>query len=406
MMRARGIDGLVSTFRPNVYYLSTFAGNLSMDDLNGGGAVVISSHAPDNPVLLVPSLYVPWVTSQPTWIEDIRGYGTFSQLDIDKHWGTEAHSSDSLSRSDWGANAIAHHSPGLGDAVQQAMRDLGLARGRVAFDVLRSAALAADLEVEVIDGYGPLKFVRQVKTTEELALLRTAATINQLAVEETVRGWQPGMTFHQINHMYNSSVADLGGFVQDPNGMAVMSPEHQDPRIAFCMQTGFEEDFVVQPGTNIIFDCHGKYQRYAWDGGKTWVVDDEIKGLDRIIATGCGEAMLEINQAMRPGRRISELQAIGRRVLRKHGLSRAEETLFFFHGLGLDHNDLEIPPGSERQVADRLDWAVEADNVICPHIAYPGDESDRYWIEDITHVTPEGGRPLFSWGIEPLLNAK
>ena len=36
------------------------------------------------------------------------------------------------------------------------------------------------------------------------------------------------------------------------------------------------EDFVVQPDTNIMFDCHGTKSAYRWDGGKTWVVKDKV----------------------------------------------------------------------------------------------------------------------------------
>jgi Xaa-Pro dipeptidase len=36
------------------------------------------------------------------------------------------------------------------------------------------------------------------------------------------------------------------------------------------------------------------------------------------------------------------------------------------------------------------------------HLLYPGGEHERVWLEELVHVTKDGGRPLFSWGFEPL----
>ena len=42
-------------------------------------------------------------------------------------------------------------------------------------------------------------------------------------------------------------------------------------------QTGLE-DFEVEPGIHVMFDCHGTLDLYCWDGGKTWVVGGEPEG--------------------------------------------------------------------------------------------------------------------------------
>jgi hypothetical protein len=35
-------------------------------------------------------------------------------------------------------------------------------------------------------------------------------------------------------------------------------------------------------------------------------------------------------------------------------------------------------------------------------LLYPGGEHERMWLEEVVHVTSDGGRPLFSWGFDPL----
>ena len=58
-------------------------------------------------------------------------------------------------------------------------------------------------------------------------------------------------------------------------------------------------------------------------------------------ASATAEAMRVIEDAMRPGTGITELQLLGRDVYRKMGVPRPESVLIFFHGLGLSHMDLE-----------------------------------------------------------------
>jgi hypothetical protein len=36
------------------------------------------------------------------------------------------------------------------------------------------------------------------------------------------------------------------------------------------------------------------------------------------------------------------------------------------------------------------------------HLLYPGGAHERVWLEEVVHITKDGGRPLFSWGFEPL----
>jgi Xaa-Pro aminopeptidase len=152
----------------------------------------------------------------------------------------------------------------------------------------------------------------------------------------------------------------------------------------------------------MIFDCHGAKNGYCFDGGKSWFVGNQPTPEAPKIADAIGATMLDVVAAMRPGARISELQALGRRTMREHGLTRADHALIFFHGVGLSHNELETPQGSEWEYQHRLDWTLEDGMVVAPHLAYPGDVSERYYLEDSVLVTPDGGSRLFTWDVEPL----
>jgi Xaa-Pro aminopeptidase len=98
---------------------------------------------------------------------------------------------------------------------------------------------------------------------------------------------------------------------------------------------------------------------------------------------------------MRPGVKISQLQTCGRETLRRAGLANADDAFIFFHGLGLEHIDMEVP-------ASRYDFRLEAGMVAAVHLQIPGDDRHRSWLEEIFLVTPEGGDPFFTWGNAPL----
>lgn len=394
-LEQRGLDGVVAYLRPNVLYLSSFAppSSASVHETNGYAAVVISRHAPEQPVIVVAEFDLPYFASQPSWIKDVRPFATLiTPLDLD--WGASAIDRFIPGEArdlDWAAAARQRYSPSLVEAVRMAMGDLGLASGRVGFDDLRlAAAVGVD---QAVDAYGLLKYVRQVKTDGELELLRGATKLNQLAIERTIAHWAPGITWQEMIHIYHVQAVSLGGFVRDPGAVVVANTA--GPDTAFYTGAALE-DFAVAPGMRIMWDCHGTWGHYCWDGGKTWVVGEAAEGPGRSIATATAHAMAEILQAARPGARISQLQAAARGVFHRSGIPQADDVFIFFHGLGLEHIDMEL-------TSSRQDWSVERGMVVSAHIQVPGDDRTRSWLEEIFLVTESGGEAFFTWGHEPVV---
>jgi Xaa-Pro aminopeptidase len=297
---------------------------------------------------------------------------------------------------EWLARARAAYAFDMKSAVRQALRDLRLDRAAVAFDDIGFGLRLGLDGMDIADAYDPLMYARAVKTGAELALLERASRLNQAAIERTVTAWQRGFTWRDLSHAYHVAVTDLGGFVHDPGGMVWGHPRGADP--ALTLQTGLEDD-VVEPGAHVMFDCHGSLDLYCWDGGKTWVVEGAPQGPARRYAAATAEVAQALLQAMRPGIRVSELQAAARAVYRKAGVPDADAAVIFFHGLGLSHMDLEIATADGRPNAD---WALQAGMVVPLHLLYPGGATERIWLEEVVAIMPDGGRPLFSWGFAPL----
>ena len=395
----RNLDGVVVSSPYNTYYLSGFKGIAHKADEPRPYSVVFSRHQPDHPVLLVADYYVGSLIKQPTWIEDIRAFrAVMLPLDLPPQEGDlERFLPTGIDGVPWACNLRTHYSDNIAQSCREAMTDLGLGSGRVAFDDLRFGQQLGMEDVDVLDGYDPMMYARCVKTDVEIELLKRATTVNEEAICKSINAWGPGMLWQEFNHEYHKAVVELGGFVRDPGAMVWGNPCGGDPAVTLHSRL---DDFVMEPGMNILFDCHGTIDLYCWDGGKTWVVDGELKGDAKQYANATAAAATAVMEAMRPGTRISELQRVGRAVYRTSGVTGADDVLIFFHGLGLSHMELE------QFCVDGVpnhDWQLEANMVVPLHILYPGDEHHRIWIEEVVRVTPDGGEPFFSWGLDPLI---
>ena len=397
-MEARGLDGIALASRNNVFYLTGFNTNTAKAEEPPIAVVILSRHEPDHPIVVVPELFLTYFLHQPTWVEDIRPYRTsyhHQDLPVDSSAIDRFIPQASL-ETPWINGARDKYALSMTEACNTAMQELGLDSGRIGFDDLRLAGHMATPDIEVIDAYGPLMFVRQAKTKDELHLLRQAALLNQAAIERTVKAWQPGSTWRELNHVYNTEAAALGGFSRDPGAITFANPPGMDP--AVTVDTGLE-DYEIVPGTNVMFDCHGTWSGYCWDGGKTWAVGDEPKGRPGQIARATAEVMTEIEAALVPGRKISELQALARRIYKALEVPHPESVFTFFHGLGLSHLDRE---GSTYDRGTDPDWAMTKDMVVAIHLLYPGDERHRVYLEDAASVTDEGGESLYTWDFDLL----
>jgi Xaa-Pro aminopeptidase len=306
-MTARGLDGIVATAPWNVFYLSGFNGIAHKADEPRPYAVILSRHAPEHPIMVLADYYLATFLMQPSWVEDLRPYrAVMMPLDLPpRRADIDRFIPQAAARQPWIANARSAYAFDMTSAVRGALRDLKIERGRVAFDDMGFGfRLDAD-GLQVVDGYDPLMFARAVKTPAEHDLLRRATALNEAAIRRTVAAWDKGATWRDLNKAYARAVTELGGFVRDPGGMVWGHPRGADP--ALMLATGLEDD-VVEPGTHVMFDCHGTIDLYCWDGGKTWVVEGEPEGGSKRFAEATAAVADMLLARMKPGVRISALQ--------------------------------------------------------------------------------------------------
>jgi len=397
-MAARGLDGIVATSAQNVFYLTGFNAIAHKSDEPRPYAVMLSRHAPEHPVMVVADYYLATFLTQPTWVEDVRPFrAVMMPLDLPpKRADIDRFIPRSGAGVAWLERARRNYAYDMATAMRDALSDLGMCRGRVAFDDPGFGMRLGIDAIEIADGYDAFMFARAVKTGAELRLLERATQLNQAAIERTIASWQPGATWRALSQAYTHASVDLGGFVRDPGPMVWSHPRGSDPTLT--LQTGLE-DGEVERGTHVMFDCHGTLDLYCWDGGKTWVAGGEPAGAGKRNAEATERVAEALLEAMRPGARVSELQALARGAYGKAGLPNPEAAIVFFHGLGLSHMDIEQRTAGGTANGD---WTLEGGMVVPLHLLVPGGERERYWLEEVVVVTGNGGRPLFTWGFRPL----
>jgi Xaa-Pro dipeptidase len=190
-MKGRGLDGIVASLPYNVFYLSAFNAVAHKSDEPRPYAIVVSRHVPEHPILVVADYYLATFLTQPTWVEDIRPFRAVmmpldlppERSDIDRF--IPRHGAGVA----WVERARKSYAFDMKTALQGAISDLKLDRGRVAFDDMGFGFRLGLEGMEVMDGYDPLMFARAVKTDTEMRLLERATALNEAAIRQTVACW-------------------------------------------------------------------------------------------------------------------------------------------------------------------------------------------------------------------------
>jgi Xaa-Pro aminopeptidase len=399
-LERRGLDGIVAYYSPNVFYLSGYASRrLQVHEANGYGAVIVSRHQPDTPILVVPEFEVQFFLHHPTWIQEVRPYRSL-MVPLDLPWdrsAIERFLPETARDVPWVGRARERYVGNMNTAILEAMKDVGLDRGRLGCDnpwLAVTLREAMEPNLEVADAYGLMKFVRSAKTPAEVWRMRAATAANQRIQEQLVAEFQLGMTWRELELAYINKAYRLGGFVVDRTTLHWANTPGQDPHLS--MAAPWDADFEVEPGMAIMFDSHGCWNNYNWDGGKTWYVGTEPTGTGRLAAKACGDAIQDLIEGMRPGRKMSELHALGRRAIDRNGLPRVDAALVYFHGLGIENSDREAGNSAD------FDWQLEEGMVVAAHVVYPGDDRNRAYMEEIGVVTDHGLDRFFTWDFGPL----
>ena len=323
------LDALIATTRHNVLYLSGFQGwaQETYGDAVTETFALFFRNQDSPPALILSRQDETYYAAMGSWIEDVRGYGPRSALDVppgERGANEEERNYVSL---------IAEDAPREGsatDALLRVLRERGLSSGRVALDgegvrpSTRARAEAAVPGASFLDASHLFRLIRLQKTPEEVERMRAAALLNERAVAAFHAEMAPGRTEREAARRYYRTVAEGGGkwswfhLGGGRRSASIFPPS--DRRFA--------------PGDGFFFDAGMRLNHYCADVGCCGSFGEpnaERKAQWRAIQAGLEAALGAIRAGVRPsaifsrgGRGGKKIRAapLQRLLLRTHHRNR------------------------------------------------------------------------------------
>lgn len=255
---------------------------------------------------------------------------------------------------------------------------LGFEKNFVTFSTYQTLKTTLDCELEPIAGL--VEALREIKDSDEVALIQQAIHITESAFEHILEYIKPGQTEIQVAN-------ELDFYMREKGASGVSFDTIVASGVRSAMPHGVASEKEIEMGDLITIDFGCYYKGYVSDMTRTFAVGDpgeELKRIHQIVL----DANLKVTEAARAGVTGAELDSVARDYITKKGYGEAfgHST---GHGIGLEVHE---GPGISFRNEEKL---VEG-NVITnePGIYLPGIGGVR--IEDDLLITKDGNRNLMS----------
>jgi Xaa-Pro aminopeptidase len=403
LMRERGYDALIAGDPVNVYYLSNFWTVLQQMGFEFASLALLPRDRPEHHALAVsaaqvwrlalddldyPARIVTW-TAPANWRDWLDSGGKVELAGAPATaWPLREAATLTAIEQAWmqaSRRIVGHEAPTAEHALAREIRAAGLARGRVASDDARLAPMLARAGLDgltVVHDPNLFRRLRVVKSEPEIHLMRIAARSNADACLATVRDLEPGVTMREIEAQFGVETARRGA-----HSVFIVAGS-----------TGLFPDGRVVRGKPFLVDAVSQYRHYHGDFGRT-VVLGEPDAETRRRVEGLRIGWQASFEAIRPGRRYSEVREAGLAAMRKSGHGDVL-TVANPHSVGLQHTDEPFRDGMPFNVKD--DLVLEENMTLTvdfPHIEVGWGACH---LEDLVRVTRDGAEALAAMD-EPLV---
>jgi Xaa-Pro aminopeptidase len=324
-MEKYDLEALVATSAENVYYLSDYFTEHLYHFAPGGFAGAVLPRDPDRPAtLIVQEWELPQLTERPTWMPETRvltGFDVYAPEGADLG-PTERKLLELVreGRTRGGDNRQRL----LGSVLQEQ----GLGDARIAFDEAGTWVELREHELPDVRPAGDanvFREIRNVKTADEVALLRHAAKINETALIGVANILDVGVTPRELMRFYRGAMAEQGGYGSHMTGGGGSHPWLSHPNMSYA----FKEGDVVY------LDPAGHYRRYWGDIGRAAIVGERTAKLDERYGR-LQECHRRVVPMLRAGTRSEDVLAEAHRAVEGHLLGGFVPLI---HSLGLEHYD-------------------------------------------------------------------
>lgn len=343
LMDKYDLVGVVAATPENIFYLSGHA-SWSQNGYRYGGSqvyVVFPRDPAQSPALLIPGGDVGYASLDNVWLKEAYIYGRPRKHqieDISKLSAVEQRTV-TLAGSD-------SKGPTAEKALAQLIKDKGMDKGRIGMD-----HFAIPITIwEKIKGNLPqatftpasmfFRYVRMIKTPEEIQRLRDSAATNEQAINTMLNACKPGVKESQLASIYKAEIAKAGGQVYWMH-MAV-SRGGNFPALG---------DRLLQEGDVFRVDMGCSVNGYHADVCKSGCVGAEPTAEHRKRYDAIQAGVLSSVEALRPGVRPQELYEAMIAGVRANGLPNYSN-FFLGHTIGLEAREFPFLLGPAEEVDD------------------------------------------------------
>ena len=362
------LDALIATTAANVQYLTRFR-------RPGGSLAVLQRGDLERPQLIVKSSSISFCLEDPCDQVGVHVYGDFIRFVAEGVQLTERE-----------ARLLELHNAARKDADQwtlaaEVLTAAGLRGGVVGVDVgldgvsKLSAALPGLKLKSTPELY---RWLRMVKTPEEISRLGEAARISEHAILTSVQSAFLGATQRQLARVFSHTAIEANSFVRQDNvsiGRSAAFGNMNTPRD------------VVANGDIIRFDVGVHYEGYASDMARCYAfrtADERATRIQAALVDG-ERALLD---AIRPGVTASQIFDLAVNAVREAGIEAYDRT-HVGHGIGIAGAGYDPPLLA---ASDHI--PLEPGMVLCVETPYTEIGFAGLQVEDMIVVTEDGYRLL------------
>ena len=295
--------------------------------------------------------------------------------------------------------------PDLDDGVHELIRvlaELFPGGARLAVDELTHALARALAPREPVSAASVLGGARLCKTPDELACIRAAQRINELAMSDVQSRARPGVRQSDLSGCFLRRIFELGATANaiDPIWQVMPTRLADGPwtthgHIAFPTPT---TDRYLRRGDVVWVDTGINYQGYASDFGRTWIIDSEPTPRQRAQFQRWSAVMAATLERCKPGATGLELGQAA--TAANDGARPWIEHFYLAHGVGTESAEMpligtDLGPEFDEALVLRPGMVLVLEPVIWD------DGAAGYRSEDIVAVTDDGWEPLSCHPYDP-----
>ena len=247
-------------------------------------------------------------------------------------------------------------------------------------------------EVELVHSDPVMDELRMVKDPEEIDLIRQAQETAVLGMDRVRELLAPGVSGQEL-------AAEALYVMMKAGASGTSTPIHINAGIRSCWIHGNVDETPIERGDLVVVNLTPQYRGYCGNLARTYVIGEPEEKQQLLINT-YQEIINATRDMLKPDVSVGRLDRIGLGISEEKGLGE-HHLNGISHGIGLRFE--ETPASTilphHRQVKFRENMTATIGHTI---LAIPGYGGVRF--EDVYLVTPEGGRILVEYPIDPIIS--